>query len=607
MSADAGRDVAVRIGRRDRAEPGPSSARCGVLGGRTVDVDPTGRVRAPDGSWWLAWWIGADDHWHDPARAAATRQERLDGMPVFETRVRVPGGDAVQRLYGVHLGRSAAGGGGYLGDHVVVEVLNRSRLPFALAIALGPCRAVRLRAGAVELDGRTMLRSSRAPSRWATGPSSGALYDLVAAGGSREVEAGADVEIDVEVAVAVGAETGADVEVGEVDVMWTGAGGGDGAVALLWPVAHGAGLRLLVPLDPAPTSAATAGPEPGGRSTGVSPGSTVPGRGLVRSAPSRPAPWPVLPDAEQVARGWRRQIEAGCRVQLPDDALQARLDAARAALCLEVSVASDDPQRLARLVGALAGWGHGEEARAALANLSRLAADDTSPEVQAALLTAAAAYRRATGDGDVATAALDEVARAAAVVHRALAPRRRLRLGIGPGRAGPGDPVPDPALLRAAAAAAVELLVAAGEPAPSPLPPGPVGADAGAVSGCGGLPAPGVPGPEVSDPLPLIEAVHRLLIDAPPGSGPGTAPEVVVGPGWRDAWRGRPLEVHRLRSGVGAVSYAVRWHGARPALLWDVDPSPLLPPAAPRLRAPVLAPGWTARSWRGEALLDPGG
>ena len=54
----------------------------------------------------LAWHVAADDRWHCPADEVAVRQAPLRGAPVFETRVRIPGGDAVQRVW------SVADGGG---------------------------------------------------------------------------------------------------------------------------------------------------------------------------------------------------------------------------------------------------------------------------------------------------------------------------------------------------------------------------------------------------------------------------------------------------------------------------------------------------------------
>ena len=53
----------------------------------------------------------------------------------------------------------------------------------------------------------------------------------------------------------------------------------------------------------------------------------------------------------------------------------------------------------------------------------------------------------------------------------------------------------------------------------------------------------------------------------------------------------------------GLVSYAVRWHGDRVALLWEVEPNEGHGPV--RLTAPGLEPGWSTTERRGEALLGP--
>jgi hypothetical protein len=79
------------------------------------DADPT----------MLQWFVAADDRWHLPAHEAAVRQRRIDNAPVFETRVRVPSGDAVQRVWCV------ADGGGF----TVIEIENESTLPFAVAFS----------------------------------------------------------------------------------------------------------------------------------------------------------------------------------------------------------------------------------------------------------------------------------------------------------------------------------------------------------------------------------------------------------------------------------------------------------------------------------------
>jgi hypothetical protein len=62
-------------------------------------------------------------------------------------------------------------------------------------------------------------------------------------------------------------------------------------------------------------------------------------------------------------------------------------------------------------------------------------------------------------------------------------------------------------------------------------------------------------------------------------------------------WRGQSLEVHDVPTRLGRLSYAVRWHGPRPALLWDAPPGV-------RLRAPGLDASWATGEPRGDALLE---
>jgi hypothetical protein len=100
----------------------------GVLGDDwRADVSAWGAVAPWDGSTPLDWHVAADDRWHTPAAETAVRQQRVSGTPVFETRLRVPGGDAVQRVW------SVAGDGGW----TLVEVANESPLPFACAFTRG--------------------------------------------------------------------------------------------------------------------------------------------------------------------------------------------------------------------------------------------------------------------------------------------------------------------------------------------------------------------------------------------------------------------------------------------------------------------------------------
>jgi hypothetical protein len=64
-------------------------------------------------------------------------------------------------------------------------------------------------------------------------------------------------------------------------------------------------------------------------------------------------------------------------------------------------------------------------------------------------------------------------------------------------------------------------------------------------------------------------------------------------------WAGQALEVHDAPTHSGRVSYAVRWHGDRPALLWESERPGV------RLTVPGLDPGWSTTEPSGEALLRP--
>jgi hypothetical protein len=123
--------------------------------------------------------------------------------------------------------------------------------------------------------------------------------------------------------------------------------------------------------------------------------------------------------------------------------------------------------------------------------------------------------------------------------------------------------------------------------------------------------APGRPGRrgsgDTGDPWPLLNATIGAS-----GSSPRRAAEwlrslreavvrvtrngVDLLPHFPHAWLGQPVAVHDLPTPHGPVSFALRWHGAKPALLWDV-------PAGTSVRAPGLDESWTSGGGAGEALL----
>lgn len=99
--------------------------RIGLHGAGSAVVDPFGVV-FPDG--WrgssCGWWLAASDKWHDPRTSPSVRQQRVNGTPVVQTKVAVPGGDVVQRVFVV------ADQGGRL----VMHVSNESPEPVVVAV-----------------------------------------------------------------------------------------------------------------------------------------------------------------------------------------------------------------------------------------------------------------------------------------------------------------------------------------------------------------------------------------------------------------------------------------------------------------------------------------
>ncbi len=78
--------------------------------------------------------------------------------------------------------------------------------------------------------------------------------------------------------------------------------------------------------------------------------------------------------------------------------------------------------------------------------------------------------------------------------------------------------------------------------------------------------------------------------------------------GFDIAWRGRTIDVRNARTPFGRISYSLRWHGERPALLWELEPfGPETNDANPSfvVRVPELDDSWSSTERAGEALLAP--
>lgn len=467
----------------------------GIDAPSVASVDGRGMVSL-DG-WSLDWWVGADDRWHLPTREVAVRQRLVDDMPVVETAMRIPGGDAVHRVYGARSGEA---------DVLVVEIDNQSPAPFALALAIRPLdasgrtrvRRISLDGTTVVVDGRASLLAPRPPSRMASSTGrQGDVVDVVLGGGASEH---------------LGELTCAD---------------GMATAAFVWPVPHRTSLRVVVPLG----SSATLH---------------------------------TLPSAEQVTRGWRMHGGGGLRLVVPDARVQAAYDAARRQLLLGAGAPADRARALA-MVGDAAG---------AAAILRSISADGAG----APFLLAAATHWRLHRDAELASELAPVVAHVADLVQRGVADRSALvAAAVLLGAAGEDQA----AELATRAAAAIEM-ARADE------------ATVGELEALLDTASPTWTWP--TEPTPrLVSLIRDLLVaEGPDGS-------IELGRGVRDPWFGQGVEVHDAPTNAGLLSFALRWHGDRPALLWDLAVREDSPPV--RLTIPSLDPTWSSSEARGDALL----
>ena len=515
----------------------------GIDGDRPALVDGGGLVSPTGATWSLDWWIGGDDRWYLPAREPSVRQRRIGDGPVIETSVRVPSGDVVATTWPVVAGGHPA---------TVVEIHNDSPVPVALALALRPYPvdgrvatdhrlALSVDRRRVEVDGRPAVLLPRPPN-----------------------EAGADGAADLLERVVAGEP-----------LSWSGPVEGPGANAVcLYPVPHATSLRVTLPgPGPRPTEAAT----------------------VDRLRPE------AVPDAEAVARGWTSVIEQGGTFRFPDPGLTALTGAARSRLIL---AAPELPDRLDALepgagtvLEALAAGGHAGECRPAVERLAAgfptglpagvvagaeavagvAAAADLFGEVELAERLLAPAMQlthlvERSGDRVVADRARRGLARLAILAGQRAA-ARHLR---------PEGPAP-------AAAPDLEGVLAMVEQA---APAGRWNATAETADGAAR---------SVDGAVPAASfwlAARRLLVDEADGDV-----AVRLLPVFPTAWLGGGVEVHRAPAAGVRVSFAIRWHGYRPALLWEVEGARGAVGGI-RLTAPGLDPDWSTDEPRGEALLS---
>jgi hypothetical protein len=626
-------------------------------------VDPRGLVTPTARGWSLDWWIGADDRWHIPSREVAVRQQRLDAAPVIETAMRVPGGDAVHRAYAVQTSS---------GPMVVVEIENRTAIPFAVALVIVPYNAatdvevpsITTREMVVDVDGAPALFLSKAAAR---------------------VASGCDAECCANVLTSV-----LDGLAEPTEHPYTIACDGARAeFALVFPLPHTAVLRVVMPMR--------------------------------RVEHHREVGATSMATPDEVQRGWRAQIDRGPRIELPPDRLRDAFEAARRDLVLLPAgedVLSWPGRPLSWTTSALVlealdllGFhAEVEDVLGGVADAQRLDGAVVSPDgglgSNGAVLRSVGLHWQLTRDGALIERLVGPIAKAGHWIEKRRTARRRPLLrearyadvfwsvaglwAVTPALAAAGQPevAEDLADFGTRLQSDVEAALRADrarlgfDVAPA-RPGGAFGAEALAnleavwlAEPCADAHLDGLA--EVARtrwsargliidpagwglvPRSTIELAMVALLAGDPVSVTGitavldhaspvnTWPEVIHprsgggsrGPGHDpatvaafctfvrtmlvrelggrhlpsdarhglavcnlvpDAWLGQSWEVHDLPTTLGPFSYAVRWHGERPALLWELEPHDGV--GRVHITAPGLDPAWSSRALRGEALL----
>ena len=587
-------------------------------------VDPAGSLHPIGSSWSLDWAIGAEDRWHRPALEPTVRQRLVSQAPVVETACKVPGGDAIARVYAVATG-------GVDGDAVVFEIENESPVPFVAVLMVRPTHplgvgsvaSIRYEHPHVFVDERPTVLFDKRAARWSTAD---APHDALI----EATEGRARDDTFVTVRSASGLAT----------------------ASFLVPVPHRATVRALL------------FPQVARRARPVSP--------------------TTVPSAGQVARGWEAHTARAARIELPDrrvtDAYLAALSGLLAATSggFPAPVGRETAWAVAdetAIVATLASVGMHD----AVCRLLRHRGDEVeldswfrrepaSIERNIAIFDAVGAHWWATRDPTVVVDLLGAVVKAAHWTERARS-RRASRIGPHLARRAARALRAVAAALRAAEqpeaaddldAFAARFVLDLDDTERSPT----FAADTELVSistqarrGDGERPVaiatrtgldPSATAHVACAELAARDAfaferltwlvraggpvtrwptrVHPRLLTGSAGSGDDPlvaaafvalvralvvdedthANTLVLLPVVPAAWYGQSVDVHDLPTRVGVLSFAVRWHATRPALLWELTPYPGTGPNAfpVTITAPGLDPSWSTTVTQGEVLLD---
>ena len=554
----------------------------GTIGaGGRVALTRRGVIVPEGGIWSLDWWVGAEDRWHIASGGALVRQSLVEATPVVVSGMRLPGGEIEQRSWCAVDGATGL-------PVFVVDFHNATSIPVALALAVtaasGSSSTIDVVDGVVAVDGDGVALFSRQPSRYGI------------ASGERSAQ---------EVTIAGEA-------VPEFPRGGVASKSGSTTVGFVFPLPHTATLRAVLPLRPS-----------------VAPSD------LLRIDSS------ALPPQDRVVAGWKTQLARAPRFDLPERQAEEAIDAARSHLL--VHVAGDDPLRWpgvavdglerSELTLALDEQGLAAEAERLLVSSTDLQNADGSFDGQrldatASWLVAVERHASLTADAAFGQAMVERVASAAHWLSKRqrgsrLRPSRAF-FGIGEGPdwlAVEDRPAYDARWTARAYRSAIGLLDAAGQPDAALA----IGRHLAALTEEMSRRSFALEGPGDGALIPnAILRVRNDLLEGEPlwtwrsetdSHDPAqtaaflrrvraivvddSGVTIDVLPGFDEEWLGQPVAVLRLPTIGGALSIALRWHGARPALLWEMEGDRSFTMTCSSIDA-----SWSTSEQRGEVLLQ---
>jgi hypothetical protein len=497
----------------------------------------------------ISWLVGADDRWYAPEREITARQHLIRNTPIVSTSVRIPSGDAISTHFGATQSQR---------ELAVIDIENRSKVPFVIALLLrGPgVHNVTIANTVVKVGGFPFLHLAKKPTKCA------AVSVISGPGDALDPR-------DLEALVTSGDAT---------DVLPIIEGPSE--VAVLFPVTHGTTVRSGVLL-------------------GVGNVAALAGSPVLSS----------LGEIHTLANGWQTHLRRSAVLNVPENEVLKQFDAATASLllCAEPAIAQGGNLAtfdVAALSQALAEAGFSAECGALLEDIddrqtSKGAVADrvdaTDADLQSALMVrSVATHAMFTNDRLFAESLTPVVAGACEFLAKRAKKSGEANLLAALWWAAV---LFDVGRDVSAAKQARRLWVDAQRPWPLPEAPLPQ------------LPASSSGGVLVAADRRRVAALVRTAIASVVTLRPTEDRDAKVCvdllPGYGDDWRGQKVDVRNLAVPGGFLSFSIRWHGERPAILWDVldGDANTCQQINWTLTCTMLDPTWSSTLPKGEDLL----